>query len=50
MNDVRECQDISTEYGRFECSEGGCIITDTSVIDNGGINFCPDCGLPVAKW
>lgn len=43
----RTCDDVSTEYGEFECSRCGCKITDTSCVDYGGIHFCPDCGSMV---
>lgn len=41
------CEDISTEYGKFECSNCGCRITDTTCVENGGVYFCPDCGKAV---
>lgn len=41
------CEDISTEYGKFECSNCGCRITDTTCVDNGRVYFCPDCGRAV---
>lgn len=41
------CEDVSTEYGKFECSNCGCRITDTTYVENGGVYFCPDCGKAV---
>lgn len=40
----RTCEDISAEYGKFVCGACGCVVHDTSVIDNGGLYHCPDCG------
>lgn len=40
----RTCHDISAEYGKFVCGACGCVVHDTSVIDNGGLYHCPDCG------
>lgn len=44
--DTEGTEDVSTVYGTFKCKLCGCVIKDTSVIDNGAINYCPDCG----KW
>lgn len=43
------CEDISAEYGKFVCGKCGCVVHDTSVIDNGGLNHCPDCGSVVGE-
>lgn len=43
----RTCEDVATEYGKFECSYCGCKITDTRCVDNGFVHFCPDCGRSV---
>lgn len=43
----RTCEDVSKEYGKFECSYCGCKITDTMCVDNGLVHFCPDCGRSV---
>lgn len=40
-------EDISKVYGTFECKRCGCVVKDTCAIDNGAINYCPDCGLMV---
>lgn len=45
----RTCHDISAEYGKFVCGECGCVVHDTSVIDNGGLYHCPDCGDEVSE-
>lgn len=45
----RTCEDISAEYGKFVCGKCGCVVHDTSVIDNGGLNHCPDCGSVVGE-
>lgn len=42
-----KCEDIASEYGKFVCSVCGCVVHDTSVIDNGGLYHCPDCGAAV---
>lgn len=38
------CRDASDVVGRFKCSECGCVIYDTSQVDFGMVNYCPDCG------
>lgn len=43
----KTCEDVSTEYGEFECSYCGCKITNTECFENGGVYFCPDCGRTV---
>lgn len=43
----RTCEDVSTLHGRFECGSCGLVIADTSVVSNGGVNYCPDCGAAV---
>lgn len=43
----RTCEDIAAEYGKFVCSVCGCVVHDTSVIDNGALNYCPDCRAEV---
>ena len=40
-------EDVSDDYGKFECGKCGCRIDDVTAVDNGGINFCPDCGREV---
>ena len=40
-------EDISKVYGTFACKRCGCVVKDTCAIDNGAINYCPDCGLMV---
>ena len=40
-------EDVSDDYGKFECGKCGCRIDDVAAVDNGGINFCPDCGREV---
>lgn len=40
-------EDVSKSYGEFECKACGCRIDDVTAVDNGGINFCPDCGREV---
>lgn len=40
-------EDVSDDYGKFECGKCGCRIDDVTAVDNGGINFCPDCGKEV---
>lgn len=40
----RTCHDIAAVYGKFVCGACGCVVHDTSVIDNGGLYHCPDCG------
>lgn len=42
-------EDISDDYGKFECGKCGCRIDDVTAVDNGGINFCPDCGREVIE-
>lgn len=42
-------EDISDNYGKFECGKCGCRIDDVTAVDNGGINFCPDCGREVIE-
>ena len=36
-------EDVSDDYGKFECGKFGCRIDDVKAVDNGGISFCPDC-------
>ena len=38
------CLDASDVFGRFKCSECGCVIYDISQVDFGMVNYCPDCG------
>lgn len=40
-------EDVSESYGEFECKACGCRIDDVTAVDNGGINFCPDCGREI---
>lgn len=40
-------EDVSDDYGKFECGKCGCRIDDVTAVDNGGISFCPDCGREV---
>lgn len=42
-------EDVSDDYGKFECGKCGCRIDDVTAVDNGGINFCPDCGREVIE-
>lgn len=42
-------EDVSGDYGKFECGKCGCRIDDVTAVDNGGINFCPDCGREVVS-
>ena len=42
-------EDVSDDYGKFECGKCGCRIDDVTAVDNGGINFCPDCGREVVE-
>lgn len=42
-------EDISDNYGKFERRKCGCRIDDVTAVDNGGINFCPDCGREVIE-
>lgn len=42
-------EDVSDDYGKFECGKCGCRIDDVTSVDNGGINFCPDCGREVGE-
>lgn len=42
-------EDVSDDYGKFECGECGCRIDDVTAVDNGGINFCPDCGKEIEE-
>lgn len=44
-----ECEDCSEEYGSFTCSKCGCHISDVSVIENGYVRYCPDCGKFVSS-
>lgn len=40
-------EDVSCDYGKFECKVCGCRVDDVTAVDNGGINFCPDCGREI---
>lgn len=40
---------VSDDYGKFECGRCGCRIDDVTAVDNGGINFCPDCGKVIEE-
>lgn len=42
-------EDVSDDYGKFECGKCGCRIDDVTAVDNGGINFCPDCGKEIEE-
>lgn len=42
-------EDVSDNYGKFECGKCGCRIDDVTAVDNGGINFCPDCGKEIEE-
>lgn len=42
-------EDVSDNYGKFECGKCRCRIDDITTVDNGGINFCPDCGREVER-
>ena len=42
-------EDVSDDYGKFECGKCGCRIDDVTAVDNGGISFCPDCGREVGE-
>lgn len=42
-------EDVSDDYGKFECGKCGCRIDDVTAVDNGGINFCPDCGREIGE-
>lgn len=46
MLEPGECEDVSTQDGRFICSKCGCKVWEDAV-DNGMLNYCPDCGLAV---
>ena len=43
-----ECEDVSTQDGRFICSICGCKVWEDA-IDNGMLSYCPDCGLAVNR-
>lgn len=36
--------DASDKYGEFVCEKCGCHIRDDSVIEEGLLKYCPDCG------
>lgn len=42
-------EDVSDDYGKFECGKCGCRIDDVTAVGNGGINFCPDCGKEIEE-
>ena len=54
LADLIEPRHVTTEYvsddfGKFECGKCGCRIDDVTAVDNGGINFCPDCGKEIEE-
>lgn len=44
-----ECEDCSEGYGSFTCSKCGCHISDVSVVENGYLGYCPNCGMSISS-
>lgn len=45
----KTCEDESSVYGRFLCSECGCEVNDVMLVYRNGVNYCPCCGRLVMR-